>query len=232
MANDNELQPDVDVIELNFERNSLHKLYRSGEAGGIHPERWDRIRRDIRFEDVVADLSGHSGSSAIRCPFHGSDSRPSFWLYRGSNDGWCFGCPPKEQYYDHIRFVARYLDINRVQALRWLEKKWDLPPLANLPDEEEDEEYTTVKLSFDDLQEPYIRKAIKQVHEFKDVELAEDYVRYYFEALHQLKLAEEAKKIGEIEDAASFETKAATTLARVLGIDEINNIFARKEARR
>lgn len=215
-------------IELNFEKDTLYKLYSKGEAGEINPERWERVRREIRFEDVVSDLTGHTGGS-IRCPFHGSDSRPSFWLYKGTNDGWCFGCPPKEQYYDHVRFVARYLGVNRVAALRWLEKKWDLPPLLSVPEDVEEEDEYTVQLGFFDLQEPYILKAIKQVQEFKDVELAEDYLRCYFEANQQAKWAEDAKKQGEIEDAAAMETKAATTLARVLGREELNRVFARKK---
>jgi hypothetical protein len=225
-----EQAPDLDVVELNFEKDSLHKLYQTGTSGGINPKRWDRVRSEIRFEDVVADLSGLSGSNAIRCPFHGRDSRASFWLYRGTNDGWCFGCPPKEQYYDHVRFVARYLDIPRAAALRWLEKKWDLPALAD--DVEDEEEDYIIELRYEDLQEPYILKAIKQVQEFKDVELAEDYLCQYFKALQQLKLSEEAKKQGEIDDASDFEVRAATTLARVLGKEEIDRIFARKEARR
>jgi hypothetical protein len=228
MANDE--QPDPDVVDLNFEKESLHKLYLTGTSREINPKRWERVRQEIRFEDVVADLTGHSGTTAIHCPFHGTDSRPSFWLYRGSNDGWCFGCPPRSQYYDQVRFVARYLDMSRPAALRWLEKKWDLPPL---PDEHEDEEdEPTVQLQFEDLQEPYILRAIKQVQEFKDVELAEDYLRYYFQAIQQLKFSEDAKKEGEWEDAGTLKVKAATTLARVLGKEEIDRIFARKEARR
>lgn len=230
MADEQTTQDTPDVEELDFEKTTLHKLYQLG-SGGINPKRWDRVRTDIRFEDVVADLSGLSGSNAIRCPFHGRDSRASFWLYRGSNDGWCFGCPPKEQYYDQVRFVSRYLEISRTAALRWLEKKWDLPALADEPVDEEEEVYS-INLRFEDLQEPFILKAIKQVQEFKDVELAEDYLHYYFKAIQQLKLSEEAKKLGEADDASDFEVKAAMTLARLLGKEEIDRVFARKEARR
>jgi hypothetical protein len=219
-----------DEIEVNFEKDTLYKLYQTGGSREINPERWDRIRKEIRFEDVVADLTGHSGSTSIRCPFHGSDSRPSFWLYKGTNDGWCFGCPPKEQYYDHVRFVAKYMEISRPAALRWLEKKWDLPPILDTPEEEE--EGLTIQLRFEDLQEPYMLRAIKQVQEFKDVELAEDYLRYYFKALQQMKFAEEAKKEGEGDDAIELEAKAATTLARVLGKEEISRIFERKQISR
>jgi len=221
--------PEPDFIRLKFEKDSLHKLYQTGVSREINPKRWERVRTEIRFEDVVSDLSGHSGS-AIRCPFHGSDSTPSFWIYRGSNDGWCFGCPPKEQYYDQVRFAAKYLDISRPQALRWLEKKWDLPAMPDEPDEEDEAE--EVQLRFEDLQEPFILRAIKQVREFKDVELAEDYIHYYFKAVGNLKMSDMAKKEGEPEDAAEFEVKAATTLARVLGKAEIASIFAVKQSRR
>src|ERR1700739_2550185 len=213
-------------IDLNFEKGSFQKLYSVGEAAGINPERWERVRREIRFEDVVSDLTGHTGDM-IRCPFHGRDSRPSFYTRGGF--GFCFGCPPKEQYYDQVRFVSRFLEYSRVAALRWLEKKWELPPLADTPAEVEDEEEYTVQLNFTDLQEPYILKAIRQVQEYKDVELAEDFIRYYFEATQQTMWAEEAKKQGEIENAAEMESKAATILARVLGKDELSRVFARKK---
>jgi len=226
MPTDDELLPTEE--DLNFEKDTLYKLYQTGGSREISPERWDRVRRDIRFEDVVADLTGHSGSTSIRCPFHGSDSRPSFWLYKGTNDGWCFGCPNREQYYDHVRFVAKYLDIKKPAALRWLEKKWDLPPILDVIEEEEDGG-PPIKLSFADLQEPYMLKAIKQVQEFKDVELAEDYLCYYFKSMQLMKFAEDAKKQGEGEDALELEAKAATTLAGVLGKEEVGRIFTRKQ---
>ena len=217
-------------IELNFEKNSLYKLYQSGWSKSINPERWERVRRDIRFEDVVADLTGHSGASAISCPFHGRDSRPSFWLYKRTNDGWCFGCPPKEQYYDHVRFVSKYMGIGRLAALRWLERKWGFPALPDLVPEEDD--VSTVELQFADLQEPFILKAIKQVQEFKDVELAEDYLCHYFEAIQCMKLAEDAKKEGEHEDASALEVKATLSLAQALTKEERDRVFSYKQVRR
>ena len=143
--------------------------------------------------------------------------------------GGVHNCPPKEQYYDHVRFVSKYLDVSRVRALNWLEKKWELPAMPNLPEEEEGEDI--IQLGFADLQEPYIRKAIRHIQEFKDVELAEDYLRYYFEAVQQSKWAEDAKKQSEIEDAVAMEAKSAMTLAKVLGKEEIKRIFARKAGR-
>jgi hypothetical protein len=223
-----ELIPEED--QLTFEKSSLYKLYRSGWSKEINPERWDRVRRDIRFEDIVADLTGRSGSTAISCPFHGRDSRPSFWLYKRTNDGWCFGCPPKEQYYDQVRFVSKYLGINRAAALNWLEKKWELSPLADIVPEEEDVE--TIELQFADLQEPFILKAIRQVQEFRDVELAEDYLCHYFKALQSMKLADTARREGEPEDANAFEVKASLTLAQALTKEERNRIFAYKQVRR
>ena len=179
-------------IELNFEKENLHKLYQTSTAvSGINPERWERVRREIRFDDLVSDLTGQTGTS-IHCPFHGSDSRPSFWLYRGSNDGWCFGCPPHQNYYDHFRFVSKYLDISRIAALRWLEKKWELPDMPSTPQENEDED-VVVQLKFEDMQEPYIVKAVRQIQTFKDVELAEDYLCRYFEASQKMKWAKDAK---------------------------------------
>jgi hypothetical protein len=220
-----------DEIDVNFEKTSLHKLYSTGFNGEINPERWERVRTEIRFEDVVSEVAGISGSTSIRCPFHGRDSTPSFFLYKGTNDGWCFGCPPKEQYYDQVRFVSRYLDISRVAALRWLERKWELPAIADLEGDVEDVVEGHTVLSFEDLQEPYIRKAIRQVQEFKDVELAEDYLTHYFKSIQNMKFADDAKKEGEGEDATAYEEKASRILARALGREELGHIFARKQAR-
>lgn len=139
-------------------------------------------------------------------------------------------CPPKEQYYDHVRFVSKYLGINRTSALCWLEKKWDLPIIADIIPEEE--EIDTIELQFTDLQEPFILKAIKQVQGFQDVELAEDYLYHYFKAIQCLKFAEDAKKGGELDDASTFETKANLTLARALTKEEIDHIFSLKQVRR
>lgn len=222
---DDQLYPDVQ--ELDFQKSNLSKLYSSGEARGVNPERWERIRREVRFEDVVSDLVPYNGGNSMSCPFHGRDSTPSFWLYRGTNDGWCFGCPPKEQYYDHIRFVSKFLGITRVQALKWIEKKWNLAPIADIVSAEGDET-SVVTLDLKDLVEPYILKAIRDVQAVKDAELAEEYLRFYFEAIQLEKLAEEAKKEGELEDAADLRTKAAMTLARILGKEEIDRILERK----
>lgn len=217
--------------DWNFERSSLKKLYSSGSSGEINPERWDRVRNEIRFEDVVSELTGHGGSSSMRCPFHGRDSTPSFFLYKGTNDGWCFGCETGSQYYDHVRFVSKYREISRTAALRWIEKKWDLPPLANIPLEEDQDEdtYITTYLTWEDIQEPFILKAIKQVSAFRDVELAEDYISYYFKSLEQLKLAEALRKEGEHEDALAAEAQAVKILARAYGKEDTAKIWTRKK---
>src|SRR5208282_6829810 len=105
--------------DVSWERGSLDNLYLKHS---INPERYEQIRREINFGDLVADLTGHTGSE-IRCPFHGSDSTPSFYIYppaRGNN-GWCFGCVKGQQYYDHIRFVRELLGYSFIKALTYLE---------------------------------------------------------------------------------------------------------------
>jgi DNA primase len=212
------------IEELDFERDSVQKLYYTG-ANGINPERWERARDDIRFEDVVAELTGHR-DSVIRCPFHGRDRTPSFTLYPRTNDAYCFGCPPGKMYYDSITFVSKYMEITRVQALCWLEKTFDLPymPGVQLDDDEELGEL----LTFWDLAEPFILKASRDVQETKDPELAEDYIRIYFTGLSTEKAAKDAEKTDE-DDPQDMHLEATLELAKVMGKEQLASIANRKE---
>lgn len=217
-----ELLPEIE--ELDFERESVLKLYRTG-INGINPERWERVRDDIRFEDVVAELTGHR-DSVIRCPFHGRDNTPSFTLYPRTNDAYCFGCPPGQMYYDAITFVSKYMEVSRVQALQWLEKTFDLPHMVDvrLEDDEEEDEL----LTFWDLAEPFILQTSREVQETKDPELAEDYIRTYFVALNLEKEAKEAEKTDDF-DPQDMHLEAALELAKVLGKESLTAIANRKE---
>jgi hypothetical protein len=215
-----------EIEELDFERDSVWKLYRSG-SWGINPERWERVREAIRFEDVVSELTGHR-DLLIRCPFHGRDLHPSFTLYPRTNDAFCFGCPPGQMYYDAVTFASKYLEINRVQALKWLEEKFDLPRISdvNAPDDDVDD-----FLTFWDLAESFICKASREIQETKDVELAEDYLCIYFTGLKLEKDATEVER-GRGEDAANpheLHLKATLELAQVLGKEQLEAIAKGKE---
>ena len=128
-------------------------------------------------------------------------------------------CPPGSQYYDSVIFVSRYMDCNKMQALQWIEKTFDLPKLPNAPLEDGDEDGT---LGFWDLSEPFILKAAHDVQESGDPELAEDYIRIYFSSLA---LEKSAKASGDPEDA---HLQAAMGLASVLGRDRVAAIAERK----
>ena len=198
------------VVSFN-KRESLRGFFQEIEGHQYYGSKVSRVAPTGRIKTVVDIIVSGSESFLTKL-------------------GAVHNCPPKEQYYDHVRFVAKFMEISRPAALRWLEKKWDLPPILDTPEEEE--EGLTIKLRFEDLQEPYMLKAIKQVQEFKDVELAEDYLQHYFKAVQQMKFAEDVKKQGEGEDAIELEAAAATTLARVLGKGEISRIFERKQISR
>ena len=211
------------IEELDFGRESVQRLYLTS-TGGINPERWERARDEVRFEDVVSELTGHR-EHLLHCPFHGRDRRPSFQLYPRTNDAFCFGCPPGSQYYDSIIFVSRYMDCNKMQALQWIEKTFDLPKLPNAPLEDGDEDGT---LGFWDLSEPFILKAAHDVQESGDPELAEDYIRIYFKGLAMEKAAAESEKGDEGEDLGDMHLKATLVLAKVLGKEKLNSIVEQK----
>jgi hypothetical protein len=192
---ENDFLPEPEDIEI--ERANLSKLYSRGEALGINPERWIRVREQIIFSDLIYELTGRRTES-ISCPFHGRDSNPSFFIYspaRG-NCAWCFGCPPGSQLYDSIRFTSLFLDINRVKALQWLEKTWNLPPLEDISPEDEEEE-RTITLEFTDVREPYIKFAKNDVKINNDPQLAEEYLRIYFTAEQEKQVLPIAKVLGK-----------------------------------
>ncbi len=189
--------------DIEFSRAAYAKLYYSGEAATINPLRWERVRNDVPIEDVVFELL-KKNTQAISCPFHGRDSRPSFYVYKRTNDCWCFGCPPRQQYYDAIRLTSKLLNISRVAALTWLEKKFELPPIDDVVVEKEEE---NTSLSFEDLQEPFLKKAAQDITTAKDPELAAEYIRLYFEAERD---------------------KAPLPLASVLGKEAVSKLAVRK----
>lgn len=206
MADEKVVSPDQDgVEEVEFSRAAILTLYGSG---AVAEERWTRANTEIRFDDVVQELTGKWGR-AISCPFHGADSRPSFYIYSANNDGYCFGCPPKQGYYDNIRFVSLFLHFSRIKALKWLEKKWELPSIADviLDKEEDDDEEQIVSLAFTDLNEHYIQHAIRDIREAQEPELAEEYLRIYYEA---------------------EKDEAVLPLGRVLGQEKVQRILQRK----
>jgi hypothetical protein len=163
----------------------------------INPARWDRVRDDIDFRDLVTELTGESGPM-ICCPFH-PDRTPSFRFYPHNNDGWCFGCPPREQYFDNVRFVAKHLSISRTQALIWLEKTNNLTQMPDVEGEEQD--WEEVSITFADLSEVYIIQAKTDIQATKDLELAEQYIQRYCEG-HQ---ADDPLPLARVLDPETLE---------------------------
>lgn len=202
-----QIQPQLpDPEDFEFGKENLRKLYAAGEARTINPDRWVRVKEKVLFSDLVEELTGHRGS-AISCPFHGSDSRPSFYLYPPSrgNCGYCFGCAPYGTY-DHFRFVSQIMGISRVRALIWIEKNWDLPPMEDVLVEDDSEE-VTVSLEYKDLVPAYLSLAQRDCAANRDPQLAEEYLRIYFEA---------------------EKSKSHLPLANVLGRERVRTILHRK----
>ena len=175
--------PDSDEIDFSKEE-MVRQDAATSRVHGINPARWERAIEEVNFQDLVEELTGHRSNDKISCPFHGTDSTPSFGFWPHKNNGFCFGCPPGEQYYDNILFAAKWFSFSRVKALMWLEKTYKLPPMEDvlLEDEFEEEEEVLVELA--DLVEPYIRQARREVQQHQDPELALGYIQRYFEAEH------------------------------------------------
>jgi len=187
--------------EIDFIKSDILKLDSvNSRVHGINPARWDRANDEINFQDLVEEFTGKYSNDKINCPFHGSDSTPSFGFWPHKNNGFCFGCPPGEQFYDNIIFVAKTLSISRVKALFWLEKKYNLPPMDDvvLDDEDEEEE---VSIEFADLSEAYIRQAGREVQKHQDVEMGQALVRIYFQA----EFEKDAMPLARVLDPSTLE---------------------------
>jgi hypothetical protein len=161
---------DLNENDIAFLRSEAAKLY-----GGINPERWERVREQD-FLPLCEEITGQRclRNSFIHCPFHGADSTPSFKIY--DNDAYCWGCGEK---YDAVSLVAKYRDCNRFQALLWCETYFQLPPMESAVIEDiEDEEQ---ELKFSETRGRYIKFASTAIQKSKNPEMAEEYLRYYFE---------------------------------------------------
>jgi len=182
----------------------------------ISPERWDRVRWEIDFRDLTLQLLEETGNlkaplkgGKLSCPFHGKDSTASFALYPASNSAFCFGCPPPttNQFYDNVRIVSAVYGISKTDSLKWLERKYKLPPLAptlSVDDPEaKREDYETIELTFDDLMEPFLALSTVLLKERETHEL----LSIFFKAQ---------------------QTKDPFPLAQVLGRDRVQRLLRQK----
>jgi hypothetical protein len=206
--------------DTSLDRETARELYRLGFGGDLNlTSRWARVVDPavIRFVDVVNAAHGHAESNGmISCPFHGRDSHPSFKLYL--DHGFCFGCPPKQMYYDAVGFVAAKFGYTRLQAITWLEKKYDLPKLESTDEEDNADETEDgdeiVSLNFHHLAPPYIKLAAQRFRQDLDADTAHGYIRIYFESMPDRK---------EHPDSPEALEKAVG-LARVLGSKAVEQL--------
>ena len=215
-----------DVQDVDFAKAILERVHR---VRGINPARIERIHEEVRFDDLVSDLTGRTGYK-ISCPFHGTDSTPSFQIYPGTNSGFCFGCAPPTGYYDHIKFVREFLGLSWYEAIVWIERKYGLPPLSDVLVEDEDSDEQEVTVGFDDLKEAYLAKAAAEVRETRSLDLAESYIDRYFTALRDCEVAKAARK-QDYEEAEKIRMRAVRQVAASLGQQEVDRILARKASR-
>jgi DNA primase len=85
-----------------------------------------KVRKAVRIEDVVSDFIkikkiglNHIGL----CPFH-KETVPSFTVSSAKGIYKCFGCNKGG---DAISFVMKYKDINHLEAVTYLAKKYGIP---------------------------------------------------------------------------------------------------------
>mgnify|MGYP001204054275 CR=1 FL=1 len=96
--------------------------------------RADRIRKEIPIAQLLYDL-GYSvrpdadyREQQFSCDMHGDgqDHKPSARVYPDSNSWYCFACPKIR---DGIQTVQEKHGLGFLEALKWLEDKYDLEPL-------------------------------------------------------------------------------------------------------
>lgn len=208
--------------DVEIARQSAIELYQTGFLQ-INPLRWERVRKEIRFTDLVESVQGTS-SLKISCPFHGRDSRPSFQLYPRTNDAYCFGC---SEYFDHVLFIAKKFDMSRGEALSWLESEYNLPPMDDVEreEEEDEEEETTASgplLSFGDLCGPYIMAVPPKLFATLDPEQARQYAAIFFEAWPRKDSADEDPE---------EQVRRLKMMARAMGQEAVSFAKAQKGSR-
>ena len=201
-----------DDIEWSVEEAERLKQF---DKSDISTERWERVRWSIDFYDLTISLfedhkllRNHKGNK-VSCPFHGGvdgDSTPSFTFYPGTNSAWCFGCeaPASNQFYDNVRLVSLLFGISKRDALVWLERKYNLPPMEapkraakeddGEEEEEEEEPNEKISLTFDDLREPFL--AMTSVLD-SNVTRAKELLHIYFTAEHEKDPLPLAKVLGK-----------------------------------
>jgi hypothetical protein len=207
------------VEDVDFDE--AFKVLTSGFGGSILG-RFERIREVVDMEEIIHELHPRATGHVFSCPFHGRDSRPSFYFYRSSNSAWCFGCPLGSQLYTPVEFVAAKFGITKMEAVKWLEKKYNLPPL-----EDEEEDFTdlgdgTIEvrkvLTFDDIRDAYLEKAGRHVQETQNPELFFLYAARFFNALPE-----------QMADPNSDEeVKKTLSLARLLDPATLDKILGAK----
>lgn len=183
----------------------------------ISEARWERARENVDILELVTDMTGSKPrGAAICCPFgHGvgaRDSRPSFYIYPSSNSCFCFGCPPGENFYDPVGFVARMMELPPHKALLWLEKHYDLPPLQEEPppepeaEEEEPQGPTRWLIGVGDLKDPFFKRVRSNLRSNPDPTSARIYMAIYWE---------------------SVDTEDPTRMAQVVGRDKVQQLIGR-----
>ena len=110
----------------------------------IPRERWARVAEKIDIRDVMESLHGirHSPCS---CPYHGTDRKPSFYIYPATNSCFCHGCPDGEGQWDAVKLTARSLGITRKAALLKLEADYALPKWVDIEATEDVEDIPPVQ---------------------------------------------------------------------------------------
>ena len=182
----------------------------------IAEERWVRAKEEIDIRELVLDLTGaRMKGQAISCPFgHGvgaTDGRPSFYIYPNSNHCHCFGCPPGNNHFDTIGFVAQFLELPPFRALQWLEKRYDLPPIADTFTPVEEESQQGWLITPEEIRDSYFKAVQRSLKESPSVENARDFIQIYWE---------------------SMDTQDPTYMAQVVGKTEIARLIRRLNGRR
>lgn len=104
--------------------------------------RIDRIKQDLPITQVLHDLGYKVRSDAgnreqqFSCDLHGSgrDQKPSARVYPGSNAYYCFAC---DRVRDSIALVREKNGLGFMEALQFLEKKYNFPALPWEDDEDQ-----------------------------------------------------------------------------------------------
>jgi len=99
----------------------------------------------------------HADEAQYRCPFHGSDNKPSARFYRATNSCYCWVCRKR---WDVVSFIMEKENFSFLEALRYIVSRFNVDTSV-IPDEPDIHKSRTPEISDDSIRLLRLQKTIR-----------------------------------------------------------------------